>query len=110
MLAIEQLRTLSASKRMSARSKEAIKATAEELGYDFHETNCPDCWRDACHVLARMIAERMPVDGARKYLLRSGLDVRFRGQRINASTITTDAEVLDLLNQGFPQKFVTVCK
>lgn len=71
------------------------------------EGKCKECYRDAAVVLYthyKAESEEIPESA---YVLRDGLDVYFKGMRINAATIT-DERAEALIKDGFPIRFFKV--
>lgn len=104
-----KLKKLAVQKILSTGDREYIERASEMLGVDFVRTNCADCFRDQCHVLLRIIAERAAAEhlpSNRELFLRPGLDVLLNGVRINAATMNSDEKIEQILKEGLPRKFV----
>ena len=79
------------------------QSTALGVVFEPHRTQCGDCYRDQAAILWRKAAEDEAKKTTRKYILRQGVDVIWRGVRINMTL--TDAELADVLRRGFPQDY-----
>lgn len=79
-----------------------IVTQSQELGIPFRVTSCSDCYRDQAVILWRTLCER-DIPKSRKYVLRVGKDVVWRGRRVNATC--SDEELKALLEAGFPSEF-----
>lgn len=106
----DRLKKIAASAKLTDRDKKYVEKASDEVGISFAATACGDCYRDQCHVILRVLAERdglaSLINSDREKFLRPCLDVLFNGERVNAGTITTDKQIDDLLAEGFPPKFV----
>lgn len=69
--------------------------------------SCPDCWKDQILLVKIKIKEELQRLEKRKYILRGNIDVIFKGQRINADTLT-DELAEKLLQDGFSPTFFKV--
>lgn len=64
-------------------------------------TGCADCWKDFAFTLLNYTkTELMKLTDSRKYLLRDGVDVIFKGERIN-NAVLTDKMAKRLIEEGF---------
>ncbi len=97
-----QLRDIATNGARTDRQRAFIVEQSNLMGVQFVVTTCRDCYKDQAAVLWRMIAEQeMPA--SRKYVLRAGKDVIWRGKRVNATC--SEAELKALLEAGFPREF-----
>lgn len=80
-----------------------IRNKSKELGVKFIERRaCNSCFKDQAVILWRILAEQ-EIPDTRKYVLKSGTDVIWRGQRVNNTM--TDKQLKELLKEGFPSVF-----
>lgn len=91
---------------LTERQRADIIAMSVQMGVEFNPlSGCPNCYRDQVHILWRKLAEQEVLQTSkRKYLLREGVDVVFKGVRINAATLT-DKLAAELLSDGFSRHF-----
>lgn len=80
---------------------EKLTEIAEEYKVELPKNqNCGDCWKDFAFVLRSMLkTEEMKTEG-RKYILKDGVDVIFKGERINNGMLT-DKKAKQLIEEGF---------
>lgn len=107
---LEELRRIAAKlpSEVTAEEKEVIKTACEEAGIKFStRKKCPNCIIDlaikAYGVLNK--DEQTEESSTAKWAVRPGLDVVYRGRRINATTIT-DELAEEILAEGFPKMFL----
>ena len=99
-----------ASARIGKVMRSAVEAEAEAQGVPVENRACPDCWRDLAARLYKSLkdADAKPEDAkGGRALLVDGLDVYFRGRRVNNTTITTAEDVEWLVSKGFPKLYLT---
>ena len=73
-------------------------------------TGCRDCWKDFSFVLrSNLKTELLKLTDSRKYLLKDGVDVVFKGERINNGMLT-DKKAKQLIEEGFPKYLFAKCK
>lgn len=84
------------------RQRVYIREQAQAMGVPFVDNGCADCYRDMAVQLWRILCEQEN-DNGRKYLLRVGIDVIWKGERVNATC--NDDELAALLQRGFPRNF-----
>ncbi len=91
--------------------KERLTEIANEIGVALpRNTGCPDCWKDFAVVLhSTLKTELLKLTDSRKYLLKDGVDVIFKGERINNGMLT-DKKAKQLLTEGFPEYLFAKCK
>ena len=91
--------------------KERLTEIANEIGVTLpRNTGCPDCWKDlAIVLLSTAKTELLKLTDSRKYLLKDGVDVIFKGERINNGMLT-DKKAKQLLDEGFPKYLFAKCK
>ena len=84
--------------------REKLTEIAQEFGVELPKnTGCPDCWKDFAVVLRSTLkTELLKLTDSRKYLLKDGVDVVFKGERINNGMLT-DKKAKQLLEEGFPK-------
>lgn len=76
-----------------------LKEIAEEFKVELPKnTRCGDCWKDFAFVLRSVINTKLMSE--RKYILKDGVDVIFKGERINNGMLT-DKKAKQLLENGF---------
>lgn len=81
-----------------------VEQQAEKYGVQICRTNCSDRYRDAAvQVLSKIRHAQYAKDASRKYVLREGVDVIWRGIRINNTC--SDEQLAEYLAGGFPQDF-----
>ena len=66
--------------------------------------DCPDCWKDQILLLKIKVKEELQKLEKKQYVLRGGVDVIYKGQRINADTIN-DKLAEKLIKDGFALKY-----
>ena len=98
------LKKIVSKKTVSQVEKADLKIICNELNVQIKETSCKDCWRDAAVTCYNILLAKIAPSIKRKYVLRGNVDVRFNGERINASTIN-DEKAAKLIEAGFPIKF-----
>lgn len=80
--------------------KQQLLEIADEFGVEHPKNqNCGDCWKDFAFVLRNHIKEQM-IPEERKYILKAGVDVYFKGERINNGMLT-DKKAEELIEDGF---------
>lgn len=95
------------SRQLSVEDKEAIAELCAQFGVKCpQDTNrCPDCWKDTLIALRVKADEAlMEEDTTRQYVLRGGIDVIWKGIRINSSTLT-DENAKWWIENGFSEKY-----
>lgn len=66
--------------------------------------SCPDCWKDQIILIKIAIKELLQKSEKRKYILRGGVNVIYKGIHVNADTIT-DELAESLIKDGFALTF-----
>ena len=107
---LEELRRIAAKlpSDVTAEEKEIIKEACEEAGIKYStRKRCPNCIIDLAIKAYGILAkdEQTEESSTAKWAVRPGLDVVYRGRRINAATIT-DALAEEILAEGFPKMFL----
>ena len=74
-----------------------------EISHPRNQT-CPDCWKDQIILIKIKIKEELQRLEKKQYILRGGVDVIYKGQRVNADTLT-DELAEKLVNDGFDLTF-----
>lgn len=84
--------------------KERLTEIANEFGVTLPKnTGCSDCWKDFTFVLlTHLKTELLKLTDSRKYLLKDGVDVIFKGERIS-NAVLTDKKAKQLIEEGFPK-------
>lgn len=65
---------------------------------------CPNCWDDQIILIKIKIKEELQKLEKKQYILRGGVDVIYKGQRINSDTIN-DKLAEKLIKDGFALKY-----
>lgn len=107
---LEELRLIAGKQpsEVTAEDKEVIKAACEEAGIKYSDRKkCPNCIIDlAIKAYGALIKDEQSEEtSTAKWAVRPGLDVVYRGRRINATTIT-DTLAEEILAEGFPKMFL----
>lgn len=107
---LEELRRIAAKlpSEVTAEEKQVIKEACEEAGIKYTERKkCPNCIIDLAIKAYGILNkdEETETESTAKWAVRPGLDVVYRGRRINAATIT-DALAEEILAEGFPKMFL----
>ena len=107
---LEELRRIAAKlpSEVTAEEKEVIKTACEEAGIKYStRKKCPNCIIDLAIKAYGILAkdEQTEESSTAKWAVRPGLDVVYRGRRINATTIT-DTLAEEILAEGFPKMFL----
>ena len=91
--------------------RERLTEIANEFGVALPKnTGCSDCWKDFTFVLlTHLKTELLKLTDSRKYLLKDGVDVIFKGERINNGMLT-DKKAKQLIEEGFPKYLFAKCK
>lgn len=101
---IETLRRIIDAESISADDRFFIRSVSEELGIKFTpRARCKDCYKDQAALLYKHIKEQTPsaFDG-RKWRMREGVDVIYKGKRVN-DALLTDEIAEDMLATGLPK-------
>ena len=103
--AINRLRQIANNSDISAMDKRYIVQTSDKLDIPFRpRSGCSDCYREQAILLWRRLSEQEALkDQNRNYLLRAGVDVVWRGIRINATC--TDDQLAEYVEHGFSKSF-----
>lgn len=107
----QRLREIAAGAAIEPADIALINAQAKKVGVVVRSTSCGDCLRDAAIETVCAINRK---NKTRKYMLRAGVDVIWKGERINQTL--TDDELAAYIERGFPTEFFSringeaVCK
>lgn len=108
---LEELRRIAAKlpSEVTDEEKQVIKGACEEAGIKYTtRKRCPNCIIDLAIKAYGVLAkddEQTKSKSTAKWAVRPGLDVVYRGRRINATTIT-DTLAEEILAEGFPKMFL----
>lgn len=106
MTNIDKLREIALAEDLIAEQQAFIIKMSEQQGMPFspRQTACRSCYQDQAVKLWRVLkTEEGKSDSTRKYLLRAGVDVIWRGRRVN--DMLTDKELKAILKAGFPKDY-----
>lgn len=86
--------------------KAFIREYASQHGVELpkDKPNCKSCYVDASVLIYKAIKDAEPKPTDRKYVLRDGVDVIWRGTRINEASVT-DALAEEWIANGFPRAY-----
>ena len=103
----EKLEALVKELDKMVKSKKFDQERLTEIANEFNvelpkNTGCSDCWKDFCFLLRSKFKTELMNDSDRKYILKDGVDVMFRGERINNGMLT-DKKAKQLLEAGFAE-------
>lgn len=102
---IKQLKEIAAksAKQVTNEDKEFIRDLAPRYGVELpkEKPNCKSCYVDAAVLIYKAIKDAEPKPTERKYVLRDGVDVIWRGIRINEASVTDELAEKWIAN-GFP--------
>lgn len=86
--------------------KEFIRQYADRYGVGLpkDKPNCKSCYVDAAVQIYKAIKDAEPKPTDRKYVLRDGVDVIWRGIRINEASVTDELAEKWIAN-GFPKVY-----
>lgn len=112
MEVIEELRRIGGLNPadLTTDDKRFIKEQAAAVGLQFSPRSaCKSCYVDAAIVIYNKLKQAQPApettnEKPRLWVLKDGVDVTWRGIRINAATIT-DEKAEQYIRSGFPRKF-----
>lgn len=96
----QRLREIAAGAAIEPADVALIHAQADKMGVVVRNTNCGDCLRDAAIETVCAINRK---NKSRKYVLRAGVDVIWKGERVNQTL--TDEELAVYIERGFPTEF-----
>lgn len=74
------------------------------VGLPKDKPNCKSCYVDAAVLIYKAIKDAEPKQTDRKYVLRDGVDVIWRGIRINEASVTDELAEKWIAN-GFPKAY-----
>lgn len=86
--------------------KAFIRQYASQYGVELpkDKPNCKSCYVDAAVLIYKAIKDAEPKPTDRKYVLRDGVDVIWRGIRINEASVT-DELAEEWIENGFPKVY-----
>lgn len=86
--------------------KNFIRNLAPRYGVQLpkEKPNCKSCYVDAAVQIYKAIKDAEPKPADRKYVLRDGVDVIWKGIRINAASVT-DELAEEWISNGFPKVY-----
>ncbi len=91
------LRELADKKTFDAFEKTYIRKASEKMSVPFNpKAKCPNCYKDQVMVLLAKIAEVKIAETPKKsiskdqFILKEGVDIIWRGIRVNAHTLTNE--------------------
>lgn len=100
---IDELARIAAQPHTTKEDKEFLRDLCDELGVALPKNKrCGSCWIDKAHELYGIL-KKAETPSERKWVLRDGVDVIFRGVRVNRVTLTSDEIAENLLAAGFPK-------
>ena len=102
----EKLAEIAQSRELTDAQKKYVVEQAALAGVEFNprRTRCQDCYKDMAMELWRRLAEKDALkDKTRLYILRPGIDVLFKGQRVTAAL--NDEDFVALVAKGFPTTY-----
>lgn len=105
---ISRLKEIAAktASQVTKADKEFIREYAGLYGVELpkEKPNCKSCYVDAAVQIYKAIKDAEPKPTNRKYVLRDGVDVIWRGIRINEASVT-DELAADWIANGFPSVY-----
>lgn len=105
---INKLREIAAksANQVTNEDKEFIRDLAPRYGVELpkEKPNCKSCYVDAAVQIYKAIKDAEPKPTDRKYILREGVDVIWRGIRINEASVTNELAEKWIAN-GFPKVY-----
>lgn len=107
-LIIKKLREIAAksASQITTEDKEYIRDLAPRYGVEMPKgkPNCKSCYIDTAIIIYKNIMDSLPRESGRKYVLRDGVDVIWKGIRINAASVT-DELAEEWISNGFPRVY-----
>lgn len=105
---ISKLRVIAtkSAKQVTNEDKDFISDLAPRYGVELpkEKPNCKSCYVDAAVAIYKAIKDAKPKPTDRKYVLRDGVDVVWRGIRINEASVT-DELAAEWIANGFPKVY-----
>lgn len=105
---IKQLKEIAGktANQVTKADKEFIRQYADRYGVELpkDKPNCKSCYVDAAVQIYKAIKDAEPKPTDRKYVLRDGVDVIWRGIRINEASVTDELAEKWIAN-GFPKVY-----
>lgn len=91
---IETLKSLSEMEadKITATDREYIRKVSAELGVEFKpRPRCKDCYTEQAFILYRKLKDMQPKEAdGRKWRMRAGVDVIYKGKRVNDDLLTDE--------------------
>lgn len=105
---ISRLKEIAAktASQVTKSDKDFIREYADKYGVELpkDKPNCKSCYVDAAVMIYKAIKDAEPKPNDRKYVLREGVDVIWRGIRINEASVTDELAEKWIAN-GFPSVY-----
>ena len=105
---IKQLKEIAgkSANQVTKSDKDFIREYAGQYGVELpkDKPNCKSCYVDAAVLIYKAIKDAEPKPTDRKYVLRDGVDVIWRGIRINEASVTDELAEKWIAN-GFPKVY-----
>lgn len=105
---IKQLKEIAgkSANQVTKADKDFIREYAGQYGVELpkDKPNCKSCYVDAAVLIYKAIKDAEPKPTDRKYVLRDGVDVIWRGIRINEASVTDELAEKWIAN-GFPKAY-----
>ena len=105
---ISKLREIAgkSANQITNEDKAFIREYASQYGVELpkDKPNCKSCYVDAAVLIYKEIKDAEPKPTDRKYVLRDGVDVIWRGVRINEASVTDELAEKWIAN-GFPKMY-----
>lgn len=94
------------AKQITNEDKAFIREYSSQYGVELpkEKPNCKSCYVDAAVQIYKAIKDSEPKQTERKYILRDGVDVIWRGIRINEASVT-DELAAEWIADGFPKVY-----
>jgi len=87
----EELRKIARKRTITEEEKKFVMDTSKELGIDWTpELACSNCYQDQAIVLLKHISDNAKSSHDNALKLKDGIDIRWRGVRVNSATITDE--------------------
>lgn len=103
---LERLRKIADSAyKVTKADKSYLNKLKAELGIVHEVCNtCPNAYKDLAVVIYAELTKGEPQDSDAAYVLNDGVDVIYKGYRVNAATLT-DEYAAFMIGIGFPKSF-----
>lgn len=101
----EQLKALAEKSGLTADDKVFIEECSKELGVKLVlKKGCEDCHLDQIFKLTAKIEAQNAIPKEGDYILKAGVDVKYKGIRVNNTTLT-DSIAEKMVNEGHTHLF-----